>query len=78
MTRQFIHELIHASVSERGYGLQGYGQAHESYGICFDRGDGVAMDTALAVAYYKRAADQGFGRAQYIYGLVAAFRVTSP
>ena len=44
---------------------QGDASAQYSLGILCDNGEGVPKDKALAVAWYRKAAEQGYAQAQY-------------
>jgi TPR repeat protein len=43
-------------------------EAQTKIGISYETGQGAPKDYAQAVAWYRKAADQGFARAQYILG----------
>ena len=43
---------------------QGFAMAQHDLGVFYERGTGVAQDYALAVSWYRKAADQGLARSQ--------------
>ena len=49
-----------------------------SLGLMYDTGQGVPQDYALAVQWYRKAADQGYAVAQYNLGLVYAYSSGAP
>ncbi|MCK9357724.1 MAG: hypothetical protein M0R22_11375 [Dehalococcoidia bacterium] len=48
---------------------QGDAEAQFNLGVCYDTGQGVAMDRAKAMWWYRLAADQGHAAAQYNLGV---------
>ena len=46
----------------------GDAEAQNNLGLMYFNGRGVAQDEAEAVAWYRRAAEQGFANAQYNLG----------
>lgn len=48
---------------------RGDAEAQFNLALCYDQGEGVALDQAEAVRWYRRAADQGHASAQYNLGV---------
>ena len=50
----------------------GGASAQSNLGVMYENGTGVAQDSAAAVSWYRKAADQGDAKAQYNLGLMYA------
>ena len=48
---------------------QGYADAQNNLGFCYDNGKGVEKDPKQAVYWYQKAAEQGYASAQFNLGL---------
>ena len=47
----------------------GCAPAQNNLGVCYESGAGVPKDTAQAVVWYRKAAEQGLARAQCNLGI---------
>ena len=47
-------------------------EAQDSLGAMYEKGQGVRQDYATAVKWYRKAADQGYPKAQYDLGFMYA------